>query len=284
MKLFTIPNLFTLGNLLCGCLAIIFALDGDLTWSAYLVGIAAVLDFLDGFMARLLKSSSPIGKELDSLADCVTFGVVPGIVLMQLMNADLYNEFYSQALANPVFKSGANNFPPTIYPAALIGLLVSLFSALRLAKFNVDTRQTESFIGVPTPAIAMLVASMSLIINISPEILHNTRNLFTAGDGITAFPPLAAQEGFLNSVISNYWFLAGFSVVVSYLLISELPLFALKFKKFGWKGNEVRYSFLLACLALIVWLGYAGIALSIVAYILLSVVLWMMGRGKQENA
>ncbi|MCU0436103.1 MAG: CDP-diacylglycerol--serine O-phosphatidyltransferase [Bacteroidia bacterium] len=255
MKLFTIPNLFTLGNLLCGCLAIIFALDGDLTWSAYLVGIAAVLDFLDGFMARLLKSSSPIGKELDSLADCVTFGVVPGIMVMVMVQKGLY---YSKE--GYLFLE--QNYWLTYFP-----LIISLFSALRLAKFNIDTRQSDSFIGVPTPANAMLLSAIPLM---------------AGWDGQPDFMTRYAEVA--PAFIVTPFFLLGISLVMSLLLISELPLFALKFKKFGWKGNEVRYSFLLACLALIAWLGYAGIALSIVAYILLSVVLWMMGRGKQENA
>ncbi len=282
MKLFTIPNLFTLGNLLCGCLAIVFALDGDLKWSAYLVGIAAVLDFFDGFVARLLNSSSPIGKELDSLADCVTFGVVPGIVLMQLMNADLQEKHFAASYAAVHAGETTLTTAPVIFPIALIGLLVSLFSALRLAKFNIDTRQSESFIGVPTPAIAMLVAALSLMIGVLPETLHNTRDVFTTGSdgGWTIYPPLSNNPvSPVIKFISNYWFLAVFSVVASFLLISEIPLFALKFKKFGWKGNEVRYSFLLGCVVMIVLLGYAGIALSIVAYILLSVVLGLMNRG-----
>jgi CDP-diacylglycerol--serine O-phosphatidyltransferase len=282
MKLFTIPNLFTLGNLLCGCLAIVFALDGDLKWSAYLVGIAAVLDFFDGFVARLLNSSSPIGKELDSLADCVTFGVVPGIVLMQLMNADLRSNFYSNVITSSLFEHGGNNIPPTIFPMALIGLVVSLFSALRLAKFNIDTRQSESFIGVPTPAIGMLVAALSLMIDVNPALLGNKQLLFESYS-LTIFDTAFNYVLTADNWFSNYWFLAGFSVVASFLLISELPLFALKFKKFGWKGNEVRYSFLVGCAVMIAFLGYAGIALSIVAYIVLSFVLWFMNRGKEST-
>ncbi|MCA6364898.1 MAG: CDP-diacylglycerol--serine O-phosphatidyltransferase [Bacteroidetes bacterium] len=253
MKLFTIPNLFTLGNLLCGCLAIISAFEGDLMWSAYLVGIAAVLDFFDGFVARLLNSSSPIGKELDSLADCVTFGVVPAIMTMVMVQKAV---FYS--------KEGLGFFEAnhwlTYFP-----LIIALFSALRLAKFNIDTRQSDSFIGVPTPANAMLIAAIPLM---------------AGWDGSADFALRIAEvkPGFLL----NPYFLMVLSLVMSLLLISELPLFALKFKKFGWKGNEVRYSFLLGCLAMIVLLGYAGIALSIVAYILLSVGLWLMNRGKQS--
>ncbi|MGL5891882.1 MAG: CDP-alcohol phosphatidyltransferase family protein, partial [Bacteroidia bacterium] len=173
---------------------------------------------------------------------------------------------------------------PVIFPMALIGLLVSLFSALRLAKFNIDTRQTESFIGVPTPAIAMLVAALSLMIGVLPETLHNTRDVFMPEDIWTAYPPLSNNSvSPVIKFISSYWFLAGFSVVASFLLICELPLFALKFKKFGWKGNEVRYSFLLGCVAMIALLQYAGIALSIVAYIALSFVLWVMKRGKEST-
>jgi CDP-diacylglycerol---serine O-phosphatidyltransferase len=250
MKLFTIPNLFTLGNLLCGCLAIISAFEGDLMWSAYLVGIAAVLDFFDGFVARLLNSSSPIGKELDSLADCVTFGVVPAIMTMEMVQQAV-------VYAKDGFAFLEANHWVTYFP-----LIIALFSALRLAKFNIDTRQSDSFIGVPTPANAMLIAAIPLM---------------AGWDGSAGFAIEEVKPGFLL----NPYFLMTLSLVMSLLLISELPLFALKFKKFGWQGNEVRYGFLLGCVAMIVFMGYAGIALSIVAYILLSVVLWLMNRGKQ---
>jgi CDP-diacylglycerol--serine O-phosphatidyltransferase len=254
MKLFTIPNLFTLGNLLCGCLAIIFALEGNLNVSAYLVGIAAVLDFFDGFVARLLNSSSPIGKELDSLADCVTFGVVPGIMVMVMVQQGM--EFSKEGFDFLDANKWLTYFP----------LIIALFSALRLAKFNIDTRQSDSFIGVPTPANAMLISAIPLI---------------AGWDGKSDF--MLRYANIEPAFIVNPYFLMALSVVMSLLLISELPLFALKFKKFGWKGNEVRYGFLLVCLAMVLLLGYAGIALSIVAYILLSVVLWLINRGKQST-
>ena len=151
MKLFSIPNLITLGNLFCGCLAVVFAFNGNLVWSPYLVGIAAVLDFLDGFVARALKQYSPIGKDLDSLADMVTFGVVPGVVMFVMLKhallvyawpSDIYYGMPGQfgtlwKLGNAEASRSWVNFVP------YIAFLIPLFSALRLAKFNNDTRQSD---------------------------------------------------------------------------------------------------------------------------------------------
>lgn len=139
-----IPNAITCCNLLCGCLAIIQATNGNLLWAAYLVGMAAVFDFFDGFAARLLKVSSPIGKDLDSLADMVTFGVVPGIVMFKMIRLGLRldKEGFDLIEENPWI--------------TYIVFMIPIFSALRLAKFNHDTRQTEAFIGLPTPANAIM--------------------------------------------------------------------------------------------------------------------------------
>jgi CDP-diacylglycerol--serine O-phosphatidyltransferase len=240
MKLFSIPNLFTLGNLLCGCLAIVFALEGNLVWSAYLVGVAAVFDFLDGFLARKLNQHSPIGKELDSLADMVTFGVLPGIIVFVLLKTWVDSD---KGLGQ-VWQS--NYFP-------YIAFIIPLFSALRLAKFNVDTRQSESFIGVPTPANTILIASLPLMIHFKKgmEFSYVNENL---------------------KIFVHPYALIGLSVIMSFLLISEIPLFALKFKSFGWKGNEIRWSFLGLCVILLATLQFVGIPLTIVLYILMSVI------------
>ncbi|HET6992895.1 MAG TPA: CDP-diacylglycerol--serine O-phosphatidyltransferase [Bacteroidia bacterium] len=244
MKLFSIPNLFTLGNLLCGCLAIVFAFEGNLVWSAYLVGIACVFDFLDGFLARKLNQHSPIGKELDSLADMVTFGVVPGVVMYTFMEY--------------IFNGIVPNFPKSdFHLIPFIGFLIPLFSALRLAKFNIDTRQSDSFIGVPTPANAILICSLPLI----TSFIDNKYS----GE-IVGFDHL------VNQLITNYWFLISLTVIMSILLIAEIPLFALKFKNFGWKGNEIRWSFLGLCVLLLATLQFVGIPLTIVLYILMSVI------------
>jgi CDP-diacylglycerol--serine O-phosphatidyltransferase len=260
MKLFTIPNIITLLNLLCGCLAIVCAFDGNLVWSAYLVGIAAVLDFLDGFVARALKQYSEIGKQLDSLADMVTFGVVPAIVMFKLLSAAMLLHYP----AGDVWPfPHANHFdlpgerPLWVEVLPYCAFLIALFSCLRLAKFNIDTRQTDSFIGVPTPANSIFICSL-------PLILATGAKKFSTDAG--PFYPDRVLD-----FISNEWFLIGATVVMSILLISEIPLFALKFKSFGWKGNEIRWSFLAISVLLLVTLQFVGIPLAIVLYILMSV-------------
>jgi CDP-diacylglycerol--serine O-phosphatidyltransferase len=263
MKLFTIPNLITLANLGCGCIAIVFAFQGNLVWSAYLVGIAAVLDFLDGFAARALKQFSPIGKDLDSLADMVTFGVVPGVVMYKLLAL----AFFSQHLKSPNFdlnQLGTYANSASFVPSSLIylGFLITLFSALRLAKFNNDSRQTDSFIGLPTPANSIFICSLPLILDsdISYEM-----------NGYGALKLMALNNNIFTSLALSPWFLLFITMVFSLLLISEIPLFSLKIKSFRWKGNELRYLFLALSLAMLVLLKFIALPLIIVLYILLSV-------------
>lgn len=244
MQLFTVANIITLGNLLCGILAIFSIFAGNMITAAYLVLLAAVLDFFDGFAARILKQPSEIGKQLDSLADIVSFGLVPGVAMYHLIN-----RFELSA--------GAHD---SLLP--FVALVIPLFSALRLAKFNVDTRQSDSFIGVPTPANAMLLLSIPLVME------------FTLGIG--SMSDLNLQDWKIDRLVEEIgilpYILAGLCVVMSLLLIAELPLFALKFKSFGWKGNEIRFTFLGISLAMIVVLQVAAIPLIIIVYILLSFV------------
>ncbi len=223
-----IPNIFTCGNLFCGCIGIVSVLKNDLNFAAYMVGLAAVLDFGDGFAARILKAYSTIGKELDSLADCVTFGVLPGMMLYKLLERSLMHDKYSIELY-------------VLLP--YLAFIISIFSALRLAKFNVDTRQTESFIGVPTPANALLVASLPLILWQHPQ---------------------------LTSFILSPYTLIIYILGMSWLMISEIPLFALKFKDFTWAHNQVRYIFLIASLVLIILFQFAALPLIIALYVVLS--------------
>jgi CDP-diacylglycerol--serine O-phosphatidyltransferase len=244
MRLFTVANIITLGNLLCGILAIFSIFAGNMITAAYLVLLAAVLDFFDGFAARILKQPSEIGKQLDSLADIVSFGLVPGVAMYHLIN-----RFELSA--------GAHD---SLLP--FVALVIPLFSALRLAKFNVDTRQSDSFIGVPTPANAMLLLSIPLVME------------FTLGIG--SMSDLNLQDCKIDRLVEEIgilpYILAGLCVVMSLLLIAELPLFALKFKSFGWKGNEIRFTFLGISLAMIALLQVAAIPLIIIVYILLSFV------------
>lgn len=248
-----IPNAITCGNLLCGCLAIVCAFNGNLIWASYLVGIAAVLDFLDGFAARMLKVHSEIGKQLDSLADMVTFGVVPGVIMFKLIFQSLNREAYRISLDDLYSSTGNHETPYLIF----IAFLITVFSALRLAKFNIDTRQTDSFIGVPTPANTILIASFPLILGFHGE----------------AYP-------WLESIILNKYFLLGITILMSFLLVAELPLFALKFKHFKWKGNEIRFIFLGLSLLLLILFQFVGIPFIIFLYVILSVI---NNTGKKKN-
>jgi len=235
-----IPNAVTCLNLLCGCLALTFIFRGELVTGAYLVGVAAVADFFDGLLARALRVSSPIGKDLDSLADMVSFGVVPGAIMYQLL---------LQSLAGQVFN--ADHFSPFAAPGGVglllpfAGFVISIFSALRLAKFNNDTRQTTSFIGLPTPACTLVVASLPLI--------------------------LANDQFGVKNILLNPWLLLGLAVLLSGLLVAELPLFALKFKNLRWLGNRRRFIFVGLALVLVATLRAAGIPLAVLLYVLLSV-------------
>lgn len=258
-----IPNTITLGNLLCGCLAIVKAFEGDLVWASYLVGIAAILDFFDGFAARMLKVSSPIGKDLDSLADMVTFGVVPGIIVFQMIK-NSNNSFYLSDIYVGAMQRGEN-------PSRFIAFMIPLFSAIRLAKFNNDTRQTESFIGLPTPANAIFICSFPLFLTIpgTPEY------------GQAVYQIISTLTNPLQIFLLNPYFLCLMSLIMSLLLVAPIPLFSLKFKKFGWKGNEIRYSFLIFSLVLLVSLQFLGIPLIILSYILFSVGNNLINRGKK---
>ncbi|GAA3934217.1 CDP-alcohol phosphatidyltransferase family protein [Hymenobacter algoricola] len=219
-----LPNAVTCLNLFAGCLALCNIFAGHLETAAYLVGLAAAFDFADGLLARALHASSPIGKDLDSLADVVSFGVVPGALLFHLLqqSAEL----------------------PAWLPYA--GFIVTVFSALRLAKFNNDTRQTNSFIGLPTPACTLVVASLPLIL---------------------------AHDSFqLTPLILSPWLLLGLTALLSGLLVAEIPLFALKFKNLTWADNSLRFVFLLLAVGLLIGLGAAAVPLVVLLYVLLSVV------------
>ena len=230
----------TLGNLLCGCLGIVFTFEGNLLWASYLIFIAGILDFLDGFVARLLNQHSEIGKQLDSLADMVTFGVLPSFIIAKLIQiSTTKNTVLSDLLPTNLL---SQIHLPTLAYAAFI---LALFSCLRLAKFNIDTRQSDSFIGVPTPANAFVVAAFPLILEFNPEFKY---------------------------IILNSTTLIAYTLIMSYLLISEIPLFALKFKSFSWVSNQIKYIFLILSVILLVALQFVAIPLIIFLYIILSVI------------
>ncbi|WP_374173982.1 phosphatidylcholine/phosphatidylserine synthase [Flavobacterium tructae] len=225
-----IPNLITLINLFCGCIAVVFVSQENFLMAFCMVSLGIFFDFFDGFFARLFKVSSPLGLQLDSLADMVTSGVVPGYVM--------YSLFLKSADPN-------NEVALTIVP--FLGFIVTLGSCYRLANFNIDTRQTDSFIGLPTPANALFILSLPLVIDFSDSL-------------------------FVFEMLTNHWVLLGITLCSAYILNAEIPLFALKIKKFTVKDNVLQIVFLLICLVLVALLQYMAIPLIIIIYVLLSVV------------
>lgn len=229
-----IPNTITSLNLVCGCLSIMAALRGELMLASVFIGSAAVLDFFDGFAARLLHVQGELGKQLDSLADVVSFGVAPGFIIYAL---------------NPLC-SGSFCINQYVF------LLIPVFSAMRLAKFNLDTRQSDSFIGLPTPANAIFIASL-------PFIMHYD----TYG---------------LSGIIAHRWFYVFFPFLSAYLLVAELPLLALKFKNFGWSSNKARFILIAGCVLSVLIFKFAGVALSIILYIIISIINNTFNRSRHE--
>ena len=236
-----IPNIITSLNLLCGCVAIMFAVSGDLVSASFFAFAGIFLDFFDGLAARVLNAQSQVGLQLDSLADVVTSGVLPGIVMVQLLSEALTGNSLE---ITAIFSTTSNNTSIESY-LPFIGLLIAVASGYRLAKFNVDTRQTTSFIGLPVPANTLLILSLPLILS------------FQASQQIT-------------EVILTPWFLIIITLVSCVLLNAEIPLFGLKFKTWNFKDNAVRYLFLIASILLLVVLKFIAIPIIIFLYILVS--------------
>ena len=244
----TIPNLFTLLNLVSGCLAIIFILqtgetivllrqDGftdvnlpeKITWGSFLICTAAVIDFLDGFVARLFKSTSKMGEQLDSLADIVSFGVAPGLILYQLLRISFAQE-----------ENGLDISTIWLLPA----LLIPCAAAWRLAKFNLDEAQQISFRGVPTPAVGLVVASLPLIIHF--------------------------QTFNLQFTLINKWILYAVILLLGYLMISDLPLMSMKVKDLSIKNNLARYILLVLGVVAAVGLKWLAVPVIFILYVILS--------------
>jgi len=221
-----IPNAITSLNLFSGCIAITMAFNGKFEMAGAFILLAAVFDFFDGMTARLLKSYSDIGKELDSLADMVSFGVAPSIIFFKLMQ-----------LGFAGVQDGAANYLP------YLAFIIAVFSALRLAKFNIDTRQTSSFIGLPTPANALFLLSFGL--------------LYTSN--------LSYKDTILNPYV-----LLVIAIIFALLLVAEIPMFALKVKSLKWKGNEIRYIFLGLSAGIVLMLHEMALLGIIPLYIIIS--------------
>ncbi|REG83086.1 CDP-diacylglycerol--serine O-phosphatidyltransferase [Algoriphagus antarcticus] len=217
-----IPNVLTLLNLLSGVIGIIWVINGNVVSGAYFIILAAIFDFFDGFAARLLKVPSEIGKQLDSLADLVSFGVLPGMILFQMTKVSTQLEWLPY-----------------------LTLIVPILSAVRLAKFNLDTRQSDKFIGLPTPANALFISTL---------------------------PYFAIQWPWVGIWLTSPFFLVVIAWIFAILLLVELPLIALKFKSYAFASNKFRYALLAIGLLLILSFGLAGIPLVILAYLGLSVV------------
>ncbi len=222
-----LPNAITCLNLFSGSVGVWFAFNGNFIGAAIAILASAVFDFLDGLVARLTHSYSAIGKELDSLADVISFGLVPGAMVFSMLMVD-----------------GLQNY-------TFLAFLLPVFSALRLAKFNIDTRQTSSFIGLPVPANALLWAGLTL-----------------------------SCSSWLSS---NYWVLLFLTAFSSYLLVSNLPMFALKFKNLQWRDNKSQFIFLIVALIIIVLFRTDALAPIIIWYILLSTILFVLQKPNQTS-
>ena len=228
VRYFTIPNLLTLSNLLCGSLAVVSALEGDLVRVFWLVMLSALCDFLDGFAARLLNQYSALGVQLDSLADMVSFGLVPSMVSFSILRT---LEFGGEC--------GVCSY---------VAFIIVLFSALRLARFNIDEEQHEEFLGLPTPACSIFFVATGWMFD----------------------------KGLLPN-IDAVWYAVS-AVVMATLLIVPVRMFSFKFKSFGWRGNELRFMFvILAVVAFAIWQGKV-----IVAYILISLVRHLLAKRVKE--
>ena len=236
-----IPNIFTSLNLLCGCIAVLFIVSGDFITTAIFIVLGILSDFFDGLFARLLKMQNQVGVHLDSLADMITSGLAPALIMVQLLNhsitgADLNIQ---ETFSNTTFNITQISLLP------FVGLLIVVASGYRLAKFNIDDRQTDSFIGLPTPANAIFILSLPLILQFQSSEM-------------------------IESIILNKWTLIAITLISCILLNSEIHLFAFKFKTWGIKNNIIRYLFLLLCVISLIVLKYIAIPLIIVLYIILS--------------
>lgn len=286
MKMFNIPNLITASNMLCGVFAIILAFAGRIDIAPYFIFLAAILDFLDGFVARILKQQGELGKQLDSLADMISFGLAPGIVMMVVLivSGTEYNfgNRIEEALGIPVghFDVQISNYSLVVKEGIsswfeqfgslkhlnflpIVGLVIPFFSLFRLAKFNIDTRQSESFIGLPTPANTIFFMAFPLLLSQYGGTKGWEHDLIM----------WLVQPVVLISII----------VVMSVLLVSELPLFALKFKHFKWKGNGTRYIFLISCGILISTLLIWSIPIIVLLYLLLSFIQYILRKNRAHE-
>ncbi len=233
-----IPNTITSFNLLSGCISITLAFEGYMLFAVYMIFLAAFFDFMDGMSARLLKAYSIVGKELDSLADIVSFGIAPSVIVFHLMKISLFKTVHLPPIENLTL---------TEILFLLIPFFIAILSGVRLAKFNVDERQTENFIGLAVPANAIFFVSLYLV------------SVITTND-------------LLLTILKNKYVLSVLVILFSLLLVTEFPMFSLKFKNLGFQGNKIRYIFIVLSAILLILLHTIAIPIIIILYILLSAI------------
>ena len=262
--MFNIPNLFTASNLITGILAILFTLMGRIDIAPFFIFAGAIFDFFDGFLARKLNVQGELGKQLDSLADMVTFGLAPGIFMMVIMilsltdlSQDPMSENFSSFVnfnltnwKNAVFYDIENSMDTPLKYTPFFALFIPFMSMFRLAKFNIDTRQTETFIGLNTPTCTIFFTTFPLVLMKEFNSTGYNNNWIN----------FIFQPGFFISIIG----------IVSMLLISEIPMFSLKFKHLKWTGNQFRFTFLISCVILISLLLVWSIPIIVLLYVILS--------------
>ena len=233
-----IPNIFTLSNLSCGLIAIFLAFQAHLTLAGIFIVIGLFFDFFDGMLARIFNVSGDFGKQLDSLADLISFGVAPSIIIFQLIFNIESGSFLTQK-EDPQYLLE--------YISPFFALLIPIFSALRLAKFNIDTNQSTSFIGIPTPANALFFISLPFILEYQPDSI-------------------------LTEYINNLYFLICIIIAMSLLMVSDIKLFSFKLKSFKWNENKVTYSYLLISMILLFKLAFVAIPIIILLYPVISLI------------
>lgn len=228
-----VPNFFTMLNLFCGCVALVFVAEFKFELAFYLVCLGIFFDFFDGFFARKFNVAGPLGVQLDSLADMVTSGVVPGYVMYKLLSL------------NGAFMKVVNDF--SIFQLSFLGFIITIGACYRLAKFNIDTRQSDSFIGLPTPANALFITSLPLVISVFPN-------------------------SFLSEILINKWILVALTFLSAYVMNAEIPLFSLKIKNFSFAKYKLQIFFLAVSILMLIFLQIVAVPLIIVFYVLLSVI------------
>lgn len=238
-----IPNFITSINLFSGSAAILFLLAGEPVVAVAFIAVGMLADFFDGMTARLLNVKSELGVQLDSLADLISFGLFPGLVLFLTIESSVNAPFF------PLGKFNAFSF---------VALLVPVFSAIRLGRFNLDTRQTETFIGLPTPANALLIMSICLF-----PLISNEQRLF---------------DVLMLNMVGDYWFLLLLTLASCWLMNSEAGFFSLKVKSFKWKDNALRYGFGILTVGLIVLMQWRGFAAVMMLYVLVNSLVYFAKR------